>query len=248
MAGSLNRFVCLLSNFGNLLWPLSLLIAVQPLGAEEAIPLPRERPQLGTQDRSPTPSIDLAPSPCQLRLAELAAFKPKPPILGPGECGATDVVELSAVHLPDKGRVVFSPSATLRCSIAEAVAHWLRDDVGPAIAAVGAPLRDVEVFGSFECRSFNGISGAHLSEHGHANALDIRSFKLADGTVVELTKPTTSRSLREKLRQTACARFSTVLGNGADAFHESHVHIDLMERTRTYLKIERASRSAIRGG
>src|ERR1700749_4758698 len=72
MAGSLNRFVCLLRNFGNLLWPLSLLIAVQPLGAEEAIPLPRKRPQLGTQDRSPTPSIDLAPSPCQLRLAELA--------------------------------------------------------------------------------------------------------------------------------------------------------------------------------
>ena len=85
-----------------------------------------------------------------------------------------------------------------------------------------------------KCRSFNGISGAHLSEYGHANALDIRSFKLADGTVVELTKPTTSKSLREKLRQTACARFSTVLGNGADAFHESHVHIDLMERTNHY--------------
>jgi hypothetical protein len=73
-----------------------------------------------------------------------------------------------------------------------------------------------------------------LSEHGHANALDIRSFKPADGAVIELTNPTTSKWLREKLRQTACARFSTVLGNGADAYHEGHVHIDLMERTNNY--------------
>src|SRR5262249_53802180 len=156
---------------------------------------PRERPAVDTQDRLSTPSIDLAPTPCQLRLAELAAFKPKPPILGPGECSAADVVELSAVHLPDKGRVLFSPTATLRFSMAEAIAHWIRDDIEPAIAAVSAPLRDVEVFGSFECRSFNGISGAHLSEHGHTNALDIRSFKLANGAVIELTNPTTSKSL-----------------------------------------------------
>ena len=99
---------------------------------------------------------------------------------------------------------------------------------------MSAPLHDVEVFGSFECRSFNGISGAHLSEHGRASALDIRSFKLADGAVIELTNPNTSKSLREKLRQTACARFSTVLGNGADAYHETHLHIDLMERTNNY--------------
>src|SRR5262245_51399852 len=208
MAGSIDRFVSSRRNLAGLLWTLGLLIAVQPSRAEETIPLPPERPQFGIQDRSPTPSIDLAPSPCQLRLAEFAAFKPKPPIVGPGECSATDVVELSAVHLPDKGRVVFSPAATLRCSMAEAVAHWLRDDVEPAIAAVDAPLRDLEVFGSFECRSFNGTNGAHLSEHGHANALDIRSFKLANGAVTELTNPTTSKSLREKLRQTACARFS----------------------------------------
>ncbi len=234
MSCSIDRFVSLLRNLAGFLWTLSLLIATQLSEAQEAVPLPRERPRLDTQNSSANSSIDLAPSPCQLRLAELAAFKAKPPILGPGECSATDVVELSAVNLPDKGRVIFSPAATLRCSMAEAVAHWIRDDVEPAIAAMAAPLRDLEVFGSYECRSFNGISGAHLSEHGHANALDIRSFKLANGTVIELTNPVTSKSSREKLRQSACARFSTVLGNGADAFHESHVHIDLMERANHY--------------
>src|SRR5262249_51605397 len=48
------------------------------------------------------------------------------------------------------------------------------------------------------------------------------------------TNPRVTKSLREKLRDSACARFTTVLGNGADAYHEGHVHIDLMERTNNY--------------
>ena len=51
---------------------------------------------------------------------------------------------------------------------------------------------------------------------------------------VELTNATVSKSLREQLRQTACTRFSTVLGNRADAYHENRVHIDLMQRTNNY--------------
>src|SRR5262249_36791858 len=77
-------------------------------------------------------------------------------------------------------------------------------------------------------------SGAKLSEHGHANALDVHSLKMANGTIIELTNATIGKPLRERLRQTACARFSTVLGNGADAHHENHVHIDLMQRTNNY--------------
>ena len=99
MAGSIDRFVPLLRDFAGFLWPLSLLIATQLSEAQEAVPLPRERPRLDTQNSSANSSIDLAPTPCQLRLAEIAAFKPKPPILGPGECSATDVVELISVDL-----------------------------------------------------------------------------------------------------------------------------------------------------
>jgi len=43
-----------------------------------------------------------------------------------------------------------------------------------------------------------------------------------------------AKSLRRRLRDSACERFSTVLGNGADAYHETHVHIDLMERANHY--------------
>ena len=46
-----------------------------------------------------------------LRLAELAVFDPLPPITGPRECKATDVVKVDAVLLPDEHRVTFSPPA-----------------------------------------------------------------------------------------------------------------------------------------
>jgi hypothetical protein len=110
----------------------------------------------------------------------------------------------------------------------------IRDDVAPTLNTLGMSLRGVGTLESFGCRSFNGINGAKLSEHGHANALDLRSLKLANGTVIELTNATVSKQLREQLRQTACTRFSTVLGNGADAYRESHVHIDLMQRSNNY--------------
>jgi hypothetical protein len=199
----------------------------------ETIPVPRERPPV-PEGQTSAPKIESERSPCQLQLSEIAEFKPLSPITGPGECKATDVVNVNAVLLPDNHRVVFSPVVTLQCSMAEVVTHWIRDDVAPTLDALGMSLRGVETLESFGCRSFNGISGAHLSEHGHANALDIRSLKLANGTVIELTNATVSKQLREQLRQTACTRFSTVLGNGADAYHESHVHIDLMQRSNNY--------------
>jgi Extensin-like protein C-terminus len=72
--------------------------------------------------------------------------------------------------------------------------------------------------------------GEQLSEHGRANAVDVRSFKLTNGAVIELTSASVAKSLRQRLRDSACERFSTVLGNGADAYHDTHVHVDLMER------------------
>ena len=200
----------------------------------ETIPLPRARPAAILGDQLPTSSTNAEPSPCQSRLGKLAEFRPVRPITGPGECSAADVVTLEAVLLFDRQRVVFSPAVILRCPMAEAVAQWIRSDVAPAIAELIAPLRGVETLDSFSCRTFNGISGARMSEHGHANALDVHSFKLANSAVIELTNAGVSKSLREKIRNAACLRFSTVLGNGADAYHEGHVHIDLMERNNNY--------------
>jgi Extensin-like protein C-terminus len=213
-----------------LLGVMAFLLGTTAAVMAEVIPLPRARPV----DISGEPSTEAAVSPCQSRLAEIGTFKPLPPITGPGDCTATDVVSLDAVLLPDKHRIAFSPTATLRCPMAEAVTHWIRDDVAPTIAALGKSLRDVETLDSFDCRRRNGTNDAKISEHGRANALDVRAFKLADGAAIQLTDANVAKSLRERLRQSACARFSTVLGNGADAYHDSHVHLDLIERSNHY--------------
>jgi hypothetical protein len=210
-----------------------LLLATSAIAANDR-PLPRERPETAPDEQSSAPKSDTAPSPCQIRLHELASFKPAPPITGPGECTASDVVIVDAILLPDKTRTVVSPPATLRCPMAEAVAQWIVSDVAPAISAFGTSLRNIETLASFDCRPRNGIASAPVSEHGRANALDIRAFGVTGGAVLELTSASTAKPLREKLRESACARFDTVLGNGADAYHESHVHIDLMERNNNY--------------
>jgi hypothetical protein len=210
---------------------IAYLLATTVAVMAETIPLPRARPVGIPGDLI---GAETAGSPCRSRLAEIAVFKPLPSITGPGDCTATDVVALDAVVLADGHRIALSPTATLRCPMAEAVTQWIRDDVAPTIAALGKSLRDVETLDSFDCRPRNGIAGAKISEHGHANALDVRAFKIANGAAIELTDASVAKSLREKLRQSACARFSTVLGNGADAYHDSHVHLDLIERSNHY--------------
>src|SRR5262249_1508804 len=197
----------------------------------ETIPLPRARPVGIPGDLT---SAETVVSPCRSRLAEIAVFKPLPSITGPGDCVATDVVALDAVVLGDRHRIALSPAATLRCPIAEVITHWIRDDVAPAFAALGKSLRGVETLDSFDCRHRNGIADAKISEHGRANALDVRAFKFASGAAIELTDASVAKSLREKLQQSACSRFSTVLGNGADAYHDSHIHLDLLERSNHY--------------
>jgi hypothetical protein len=174
------------------------------------------------------------PSACQLRLAKLAAFKPLPTLVGAGECGATDVVLMDTVILPDKSKVAVLPPATMRCPMAEEVAQWVREDVAPAMKGFGPPLRGLDNFASYDCRGRNNIRAAQLSEHGHADALDVRDFRLADGRTIGLTDMTVVKDWREAIKTSVCARFSTVLGPGSDGYHEEHIHLDLADRRNGY--------------
>jgi len=175
-----------------------------------------------------------APSACQLRLAKLATFQALGTLVGPGDCGASDAVQLQAVLLRDQSKVALTPPATLRCPMAERVADWLRDDIAPTLAESGPPLRVLDNFDSYECRGRNRVRAAQLSEHGRADALDVRALRVADGHDINLTDVAVAKDLREKIRSSACARFSTVLGPGSDGYHEEHVHLDLAERRNGY--------------
>ena len=110
------------------------------------------------------------------------------------------------------------------------VASWLRDEAAPRVEKLGSTLRAVETYDAYECRGRNRVPGGKLSEHGKGNAVDLRSFILADGRVVTLTDVTVTKDFRDGLRDSVCHRFTTVLGPGSDSAHESHIHVDLIER------------------
>lgn len=219
------------------------------------VPLPRPRPveapaaepedpaaaKPGIQSDKPAeraaPAAPALPQPsaCRAALTEEIAIAPSiPDIQGSGGCGGTDLVKLEAIVLPDKHRVAVTPAATLRCSMASAIADWVRTDIAQFTAKLGSEISVLDNFDSYECRGFNRIPGAHLSEHGRANALDVRAFKLADGRSVSLTDRSVTRELRETVLRSVCARFMTVLGPGSDWYHEDHIHLDLAERRNNY--------------
>jgi hypothetical protein len=203
------------------------------------VPLPRPRPAAapkpGTSTAEPGAARSPQPSACRLALTEEIAIAPSiADIHGSGGCGGVDLVRLEAVVLPDKRRVAVTPPATFRCTMASAIADWVRTDVAALAASLGSEPIELDNFDSYECRGFNGVAGAHLSEHGRANALDVRAIKLAGGRSIELTDRTVPRELRESVLHSVCARFSTVLGPGSDGYHENHIHLDLAERRNNY--------------
>jgi hypothetical protein len=168
-------------------------------------------------------------------LTDAVAIAPSiPAINGPGACGGDDLVRLEAVVLPDKGRVAVKPAAILRCTMASAIADWIRTDMAPLAEGLGSRVSELDNFDSFECRGRNRVVGAKLSEHGRANALDVRALKLANGQSITLTDRTVARDLREKVLSSVCTRFTTVLGPGSDGYHEEHIHLDLAQRHNGY--------------
>jgi hypothetical protein len=175
------------------------------------------------------------PSACRIALTEEVAIAPSvPSIHGPGECGGDDLVRLEAVVLPNKKRVALTPTGIMRCTMATAVVNWIRNDVAPEVAKLGSEITALDNFDSYECRGRNGVPGAKLSEHGHANAIDVHGFKLADGRLIALTDRSEPREFREAVLHSACTRFPTVLGPDSDFHHEDHIHVDLIERRSNY--------------
>jgi hypothetical protein len=207
----------------------------------QTAPLPPARPLIDAPaDRGIDPShlgLKVAPAvtACQLRLAAAhAVFKPLGEMSGPGGCGGPDIVQLEHIVLPDRTEVAVDPPATLRCETAEAIASFVQTGLAPAVAAMGGALSAIENFDSYECRGRNRIAGAPLSEHGRANALDIRALRLKDGRILHPSDDAVPHAFRLAMKNIACARFTTVLGPGSDGYHEDHVHVDLAERASGY--------------
>lgn len=226
--------------------------------AATPVPLPRPRPKMGllpswiaTLWHEPrtfreaagedfkTSDVTSEPSACRQRLEKFAVITPMPRLIGPGSCGGTDIVRVDAVMIAgakpsESRRVEIKPAPYLQCPMAEQLALWVRDDTTPLLAAVGGLLKSLETYDDFSCRGRNRKMSGKVSEHGKANAIDLRGFTLQDGRYIHLTDMKADRPLREGARKSACTRFMTVLGPGSDGYHEEHIHIDLAERRNDY--------------
>ena len=148
---------------------------------------------------------------------------------GPGRCGVANPFEMTGAL---GGRVAMRPPALLRCEMIPAVEKWMAEVVqSGARRHFGQPVVEIKVAASYACRSRNGIVGAKISEHAHANALDVSAFQLADGHWVTVKRgwwgSPRERAFLRDMHSGACRTFTTVLGPYADVYHRDHFHFDL---------------------
>lgn len=96
-----------------------------------------------------------------------------------GECGAPAPIEL--VSIGKNPEVAISPPAILTCEMAEALYTWVKNDLQAlANEHLSGEIIRIETMSDYSCRSAYGRAGHKLSEHAHANALDIRGFVTAN--------------------------------------------------------------------
>jgi len=153
---------------------------------------------------------------------------------GPSVCGALRPFALAAVA---QGLVELRPVALVRCQMVPALDRWVERVVVPAARRhLGAPVVELKVAASYSCRPMNNVDGANLSEHGHANAVDISGFVLADGRVVNVKSgwwgALAERNFLREVHRGACDMFTTVLGPAFDFNHRDHLHLDLARHGR----------------
>lgn len=213
-------------------------------------PMPVPRP------RDPSPELPPAPPPkstettktgspelpqsqdlsdCVSRLEAMSVEANTVPV-GPqpdAQCTVIEAVQLVGLRLGSDARVRFPDQPTIACVTAETFAAYIRDLVFPlAKGSYGEPLQAVWTGPGLECRTRNHIPGAKLSAHGQGLAVDIAQLRLADQRVIAVGRPRDDldRRFETAARAGACGYFHTVLGPGADAFHETHWHFDIIPR------------------
>lgn len=153
---------------------------------------------------------------------------------GPSVCGAVEPYDMNGTIT---GRVRLAPAATLQCQMIPTVDRWVTEVIEPAAKRyLFADLVELKVAASYSCRPMNGIAGSKLSEHGHANAVDISAFHLADGRTVTVKSGwnggPAEREFLRAVHHGACDLFTTVLGPNANSFHADHFHVDLARHGR----------------
>ncbi len=166
-----------------------------------------------------------------------AAVRMEPPFKTEGGCGIDDPVALSTLRVAG-AKVTLSGSPKLSCRFALKFVDWTVNVVAPvARFHLGSDVRTLLTGPGYVCRRRNNSAKGKLSEHALGNAIDITGFKLNGGERVMISGLKNASGAVKKfvgaMRVSGCGYFTTVLGPGADAAHEDHIHFDLGRHGRT---------------
>lgn len=167
-------------------------IRAQPLpetGAKDAPPSAPGEPK-SDADAKPAPEaeptewseteIAAAKARCAVALKALHAVTIDEPPFRSGECGAPAPVRL--VSIGRSPEVAISPPPVLTCDMVVALHDWVTKDLQPlARKHLGGEIIRIDNMSDYSCRKAYGRAKNKLSEHGRANALDIRGFVTRKG-------------------------------------------------------------------
>lgn len=124
-----------------------------------------------------------------------------------GTCG--DPAPVRLISIGTNPAVTLSPPPVVNCQMVAALHTWLEEDLQPlARKHLRTPVTGINVMSSYSCRNIYGNAKGRLSEHGRANALDIRGFETKKGAEPQLLAHwgPTKRDIEEKRRLAAETR------------------------------------------
>lgn len=212
---------------------LSFVAEEPPAPAE---PPGEARPAPAADDPAEEPAVAQEPpriyqAACPALLDGIIAGVALPPIID-GECGERSPLRIDAVNL-GATPIEVSGEPQSACGMAEAFASWIAELDRYAEATLETGIATVSAGTSYQCRGVNNATTGRLSEHAFANALDVIGFVFDDDSrvTVEADWQNPPQSPEAKFlayaHESACARFTTVLGPEANELHHDHLHLDL---------------------
>ena len=135
-----------------------------------------------------------------------------------GGCGAPALVRVKSVG--SKSPVKFNPPVEVNCKVAAALYRWNKKTLQPA-SKRHLRSRVTRILGAsgYVCRNVYNLPNRNLSQHAHANAIDVSAFQLRDGRIVTVRRgwgPTRRDKELEKKKKAAAAAKKSRKNSGAE--------------------------------
>ena len=163
---------------------------------------------------------------CQRRLTKAGVkFKVLQPLTLPNGAGYQEAIQITSMGIP------VTNLGAMTCPLAEAFVDWVQADVMAASLSLDSQVAEVETMGTYSTPQIATTSQSRLSEHAHANAVDVSAFILRDGRRITIESEWKSSGpdgqFLRQIRTDGCQRFNTTLSPDYNAAHRTHLHFDL---------------------